>query len=112
MFRTQQKQILTSQSMTGSFQSEAEEIRTNWSISMQVVWSGGGAPVGTADIQESNDGTNWHNIAGATNAISGNSGAVMLKPTRTDIAARYIRFSYTVTSGTASANVFMSTKGN
>ena len=66
------------------------------SWSAQVIWTSTTAAA-TVQIEESNDGSTWSVISGKTQAISNNSGNVMLSGT--DFAPKYIRATVDYTSG-------------
>ena len=70
------------------------ELLDNWSA--QLIWTSTTA-AGTVQIEESNDGSTWSTISGKTQAISNNSGNVMLSGT--DFAGKWIRATVDYTSG-------------
>ncbi len=70
------------------------ELLDNWSA--QVIWTSTTA-AGTVQIEESNDGSTWSTISGKTQAISNNSGNVMLSGT--DFAGKWLRATVDYTSG-------------
>ena len=72
---------------------DMENLQT-WSA--QVIWTSTTA-AGTVQIEESNDGSTWSTISGKTQAISNDSGDVML--TGTDFAPKWIRATIDFTSG-------------
>lgn len=65
--------------------------------SAQVVWTSTTASA-TVQIQESNDGSTWSTISGKTQAISNDSGNVMLSGSSQ--ATKYIRANLAYSSGT------------
>lgn len=105
-----QSRVVNTGSLAATFSSSAVEIGIHPWVCGQVVWSAGATPVGNMDLQESNDGTNWANIAGATAAISGASGSSMLNPTSVVSRSRYVRFTYTRTSGSGTVDCYLSAK--
>lgn len=103
-----QKQILSSQSMGASFNSTAVDVVPTDLASIQIVWTGGGAPNGSFKLQVSNDdvaacssATNWSDYSGSTIAISGDGD---LAYNVANLGYRCIRVAYTRTSGTGTAN--------
>ena len=77
--------------------------------SAHIVWTSTTAAA-TIKIQESNDGTNWVDISGASQAISNNSGNTMLSSV--DLGAQYLRVLVDHTSGTVTTlNVKVVGKG-
>ena len=94
---------------TATITSNAVDVRTLDDMSFQWVWSGGGSPVGTLDVQVSND----HQQIGAANvtnaghwtsvtlapapAVSGNSGTAWVNLGA--LSAQYVRFVFTWGSG-------------
>lgn len=71
------------------------ELLDNWSA--QIIWTSSTASA-TVQIEESNDGSTWSIISGKTQAISNDSGDVMLS--QADFAGKWIRATLDYTSGT------------
>ena len=79
----------------------------NWAA--QIIWTSTTAS-GTVQIEESNDNSTWSTISGKTQAISNDSGNVML--TGTDFAPKYIRATVDYTSGSiTTVKVHFTAKG-
>lgn len=79
-------------------------------LAVQAVWSAGSSPVGTVTLEGSLDGTNFTAISGVSISVSGNSGAIVGKPTATLNADRFVRAVYTRTSGSGTISVYISGK--
>lgn len=109
MFRPNHRQITTNGDLSASFSGTTIKVEGQKIIAMQAVTTNASGLTGTYDMQQSNDGTNWHNVAGATSAVSAN-GAIMLLPTGGFVAGTYVRFNYTRTGGSGTVNVFMAAK--
>ena len=76
--------------------------------SCQVIWTSTTA-AGTVQIEESNDNSTWSTISGKTQAISNDSGNVMLSGT--DFAPKYIRATVDYTSGSiTTVKVYLTAK--
>lgn len=119
MRHLQTQAVITAGSMTGTavingIAVNAAHIET---ASFQANYSAGSSPIGTLQVQGSNDivvntgdaPTHWANI-GSTVAVSGgNSGSVMAPVL--NINYDWIRIVYTNTSGTGTLNVNMSARG-
>lgn len=100
-----------------SVTSTALDINQAYSFSIQAAWTGS-TPVGTLQIQGSNDivasisnVTNWSNVGGTagTAAVSGNAGSAMLEIPVAEY--HYVRVVYTKTSGTGTINATFFSKG-
>lgn len=103
-----QKQILVAQSMGASFNSTAVDVVPSDLASIQIVWTGGGAPAGSFKLQVSNDDvalcssvTNWSDYTGSTIAIAGDGD---LAYNVANLGYRCMRVAYTRTGGTGTAN--------
>lgn len=102
------EKIVDSESMGSSITSSIKNVQEAISFAVQVLWSGGGTPVGTLDLQASNDGTNFSSVISSPPAVSGNSGSLIINVEKH--AYGYIRVVYTRTSGTATMNVQVNAK--
>lgn len=103
---------LSSTAMTGTatLTSTGIDLISAYAFSIQVTWSGGSATVGTFKLQASNDPgdngsgqgvsqpTHWTDVTSSSQAISGTPGSIMYDVT--ECAYRWVRLSYTNTSGT------------
>ncbi len=89
--------IINSSAVVADENSASIEMINHKRWSCQLVWTSTTA-VGTVKMQESNDGTNWEDISGASQAISNDNGSVMFKSTD-EFAPRYIRALVDWTSG-------------
>lgn len=67
-----------------------------------------GSPTGTLVVEGSNDGTNFVTVD--TNSLTGSAGQKLVEKDRAHW--RYIRVSYTFSSGTGSLTVYVSGKRN
>ena len=88
---------IDSSAITATESSQAIEILHQDQWSAQIVWTSTTASASVI-IQESNDGSTWSTISGKTQAISNNSGNVMLAGANQ--ATRYIRAQLSYSSGT------------
>jgi hypothetical protein len=98
-------------SMTTSFISDPQNLVSIYAYSIQVVWSGGAAPVGTFSLQGSDDPgdigsgqavslpVNWTNITSSPQAISGTPGSILYDVV--ECSYRWVRLVYTAVSGSA-----------
>ena len=103
--------LLVNQSMGASFNSSAIDTSAIQLASVQIVWSGGGAPVGDFTLQVSNDDvspSNFSTYPGSSLSISGNSGDATYNVA--NLGYKWIRVSYARTSGTATASANLVTK--
>lgn len=113
-------QILTNGNMTGTATINSEIIDCNqvWAYSIQAVYSG--TPSGTIKLQASADIvnlgadgsqptiSNWTDLSG-TVALSGTAGSSMF--TNANFGYRWVRLSYTNSSGTGTLNAVINAKG-
>lgn len=101
-------QIATNESMGANVTSSSFTVQHTPIVCIQAVWSAGGTPVGTLQLQGSVNGTDFFNV-GSTVAVSGNTGTAQV----TDANAGYLfaRLLYTRTSGTATLNAYAEAKG-
>lgn len=65
---------------------------------IQAVWSNGSTPVGSMNLQASNDSVNWSDIPNSTLAVSGNTGNNIFN-TGKGAYYNFVRLVYTRTSG-------------
>jgi hypothetical protein len=93
--------------MAGNITSTTQNVQEAVSFSVHGIWTGT-SPVGTLDIQGSNDGVNFTSVLSSPAAISGNSGQIMVNVEKHAYA--YIRLVYTETSGTGTLNVYVNGK--
>lgn len=103
--------------MTADITSDYLDIRFNYGVALQAVWSGT-SPVGNLivqgtcrDISQDPAGTslNWTNLGGTTIAVSGNSGSILYNLEGLFFTA--VRVFYDFTSGTGSLDVTANIKG-
>jgi len=99
-------QIITNQSMTGSFVSSVINTQFYDRIFLQVTWSG--AAVGSAELQYSNDGVNFTAPSANKITINNNPSNYIIDISAT--SAPMVRFSYTASSSTGNMNVWISAK--
>ena len=77
-------------------------------LAVQVNTSAVSSPVGvTVKLQASNDDTNWDDLAGTTNSITG-TGNVLINAA--NVGYKYIRASFALTSGTVTSEVIFTGK--
>jgi hypothetical protein len=112
--------MISAASMGANITSAVTNIQFCDNVSIQLVWSGGGTPVGTVAVQVSldyaqdtlgnvtNSGT-WSDLPlNPTPAVSGNSGSIYLDLNQ--LSAPWIRTVYTRTSGSGTMNGYISSK--
>lgn len=115
--REAQITLLSSGDMTGDLTSTGIALNSTYAYSIQGIWSGGSAPVGTFKLQGSDDAgyaggaqpTNWSDVTSSSQAISGTPGKILYDVT--ECSYRWVRLVYTHTSGSATLNVTINTKG-
>lgn len=83
--------------MGASFTSSSQNLDSTLAYCIQAIWASGSTPVGTITLQGSLDDSTYTDLT--TASVSGNSGSVMFNIERP--AYRYVRFTYTRTSGSA-----------
>jgi len=96
--------VITNGSMGASLTSSASTVKFMDNVSYQAVFTG--SPVGSFDVQVSNDGTNWAALGLNISTANGSPQFVDVNQT----GAAMIRFIYTRTSGTGTLNVIMMSK--
>ena len=95
-YRVTDEQVINSAAIVADESSAALDISHQLAWTAQIVWTSTTA-AGTIEIQESNDGSTWSTISAKTQAISNNSGNVMLKGEWQ--ASKYLRANVDWTSG-------------
>ena len=88
---------ITAGDLSANIIGSAVDVSSADRLSFQCNWTGT-SPVSAIKLQCSNDGSNWHDISGATVSVSGNTGAGMVQSV--SVAFRYVRMLSTFTSGT------------
>lgn len=111
-------QIVTSGAMASDITSTPVKLQKPTQCSIECVWSGGAAPVGTLQVQASNSYelslTNptltptWHNVSGASNAVSATPGTTFFDLGQ--INAAWVRLFYDATSGSGTLNAYLCAK--
>lgn len=112
--------LITNASMAAPITSLGINLISIYAYSVQGVWTGG-AVVGVFKLQGSNDSgdigsgqgvsqpVNWTDIVSSSQSISGSPGSILYDIT--ECAYRWVRLVYTSTSGSATLNVTINTKG-
>lgn len=100
--------LVDSVSMGANITSSAVNVQEAVSYSVHAIWSAGATPIGTLDLQASNDGVNYQSVLSAPAAVSGNSGQILINIEKHAYA--YIQVVYTRTSGSATLNVYVNAK--
>ena len=95
-YRFIDKLIVDSAAVVADESSSSIDMSNLQSWSAQVIWTSTTAAA-TIQIEESNDGSTWSVISGKTQAISNDSGNVMLSGT--DFAPKYLRVTTDWSSG-------------
>lgn len=101
-------QLVDAQSMGSSITSSSLNIQEAISYAVQAVWSAGATPVGTFDLQGSNDDSNFTSLLDSPAAVSGNTGSIIINVEKH--AYGFIRIVYTRTSGSGTLNVKVNAK--
>lgn len=113
--------LIINGSMAGAITSTGINLISIYAYSIQAIWSGGSAPVGSFSLQGSNDAgdigsgqgvsqpINWTTIVGSSQSISGSPGGVLFDVVQ--CSYRWVRLIYTPTSGSATVNATINTKG-
>lgn len=102
--------ILDAQSMGASFQSSSVDVSKVDLVSVQIVWSGGGSPNGSFEVQVSNDdlaGVTWTTYPSSAIAITTDGDLIY---NVANLGSKWVRIAYTRTSGTGSATAMLVTK--
>lgn len=114
-------QILTNADMSSTVTSIGTNLISIYAYSIQAVWTGGTAPNGTFSLQGSNDPgdngsgqgvsqpTNWTNIIGSSQSISGTPGNILFDVV--ECSYRWVRLIYTPVSGSGTLTATINTKG-
>lgn len=100
-------QLLSAQSLVASVNSSAAEIGSYEGISVQSTYTG--TPTGTLKLQCSNDGVTFSDVPTATVSLAGAAGSTLWNIP--DAYYRFVRISYTATSGTGSVTSVLVGKG-
>jgi hypothetical protein len=79
------------QSLAEDVNGEAIDVRNCSSGSMFLVWASAAATDAVVKLQESNDGTNWKDIASQTVTIAAPTGTHVFKLTRDVLLCAYVR---------------------
>lgn len=95
-------QLIAAGDMNGDITGTGYEVNEARTVSIQAVWSGS-SPIGTLHIQASCDGTNYTDVSGGSQAVSGNTGTLLFN--LQDIGYAYLRAFYDNTSGTGTLTV-------
>lgn len=99
--------IIEDGDMSGNITSDSIGMNTVVNYSVQAIWSGT-APVGTLDIQASNDGATFTSILDTPLAVSGNTGDLLVNVEKH--AYSKIQIVYTASSGVGTLNVYVNAK--
>ena len=79
----------------GSFNSDPVSILNAQGYSIQIVWAGADTPIGTFFIQESNNGTSWENVTGASVAAGGGPGSAFFNMPDSYAALARVQYDWT-----------------
>lgn len=93
--------------MTTNAVSESLNIQQAAGYSVQAVWNGT-SPVGTFEIQGSNDNSNFTTVTSSPIAISGNDGTILVNVEFAQYG--YVRVKYNFSSGTGTLTVHINSQ--
>jgi len=99
--RAQPKSHKFTGNLSASFNTSAIPCEDFKSGTIQGVWTGADATDGTAQIEVSNDGTNWNNLGGNDGRATLSSAEDTQVWILSDINYKYLRFAYTNGTNTA-----------
>ena len=102
------KKVLAATSKDASFQTESLFMRLKHMVGAHVIVASGSGFNATAQLQGSNDNTNWANVGSA--ATISTDGNYMIEDA--DIPYYYSRVSVVVSGGSATLTIFHSAKGH
>lgn len=101
--------VIDSQSMGADITSSSKNVQEAISYSVHCIWSAGSTPVGTLDLQGSNDDVNFTSVLESGPApISGNSGSLLINVEKHSYG--YMRVVYTRTSGSGTMTTLVNAK--
>ena len=75
---------------------------------VQAIWKNGSSPVGTLDIQASNNGEDFSSVLSSPIAVSGNSGNILVNVERAGY--QFVKILYNSTSGSGELTVSIAGK--
>lgn len=78
-------------SMAADKNGDSIDVRHQVKGLFQATWSGADQTDATVKAQESNDGSNWTDISGATATLNAASGTKVVRMTRDNILGAYVR---------------------
>lgn len=119
--RQRSSTLVSNGNMASNITSSGIDLISSYAYSIQANWTSGTSPVGTFKLQGSNDAgdtgsgqgvsqpTNWTDITNSPQAISGTPGSLLYDVTA--CGYRWVRLVYTATSGSATLNATINTKG-
>jgi hypothetical protein len=99
-------QLVLNQSMTSTYTSPSQQLAFMINACIQAVFTG--TPVGTLDLQVSNDNVNWTVYTGSSTTVNGAGSFAWLLA---DIGFPWIQVVYTASSSTGSLSVTVNGKG-
>lgn len=103
-------QIFLNQAMTGDVNSDVVQITNSpttqaiFSYSIQAIWSSGSSLAGVLKIQASNDDTNYVDITGTEQGVTGASGTIMWNIS--GHSYKSIRLAWDNSAGTGTLNAY------
>lgn len=101
-------QLVNAQSMGATITSSSISVQEAISYAVQAVWSAGSTPIGTFDLQASNDDINFTSLLDQGAEVTGNTGSIIINVEKP--AYGFIRVVYTRTSGSGTLNVKVNAK--
>lgn len=95
-------QLLAAADMSADATSASLDVKEAVTVAIQAVWTGA-TPIGTLHIQASCDGTNFTDVSGGSQAVTGNTGTLLFN--LPNIGYSQLRAFYDNTSGTGNITV-------
>lgn len=98
--------LVTNRSMVSTFTSPSQQLAFMVNACIQAVFIG--TPMGTLNLQVSNDNVNWTTYTGSSTTVSGAGNFAWLLG---DIGFPWVQVVYTASSGTGSLSITVNGKG-
>lgn len=89
--------LISGGNLSGDITSSVQNLNAVHHIAVQFVWTGASSPVGTVELQGSNDNSTFTSISDSVLAVSGSSGSCLINYDFPNFG--YVRVKYTRTSG-------------
>lgn len=102
------EKLVDAVSMGATITSSPLNVQQAVSFCVQAIWSAGTTPIGTFDLQASNDGLTFTSVLSAPATVENNSDSLIINVEKHAYAQ--IRVVYTRTSGSGTLNVYVNGK--